>query len=293
LDAIKVTAPELWGREMRARLVVLIAVVALLAGALLAVVAMRGLTPPSAPATHPPAQSPGRPPLQGTVDFIDTFNTIDASRWGVSDRVATGDWMENDWRPNLAATRPEGLVLSMSRSEQGSASPLSSAEIYSHEAHRYGYYEVRMRAPRGAGAITGAFTYADGGDNIPPQEIDIEILGRDTRSAYLSYHMAGHATEKIFHLPFDAADGFHTYAFEWAPGVIRWYIDDTLAHEAREHVLQGMTKPQRLILNLWGTAMLYRWAGRINPNDAPWRLTMACIARADRYPGRALCPTTR
>lgn len=278
---------------MRTRLVVLIAVIALLAGALLAVVIMRALTPPNAPTAHPPAQGPAQPPIHATVDFIDTFNGIDASRWGVSDRVATGDWMENDWRRDLASTSPEGLVLSMARSEQGAASPLSSAEIYSQEAYRYGYYEVRMRAPRGAGTITGAFTYADGSDNIPSQEIDIEILGRDTRSVELSYHIAGHATGKIFHLPFDAADGFHTYAFEWAPGVIRWYVDDVLAHETREHALRGMTKPQRIFLNLWSTSMLYRWAGRIQPNTAPWRLTLACVARADRYPGRSLCPVNR
>jgi endo-1,3-1,4-beta-glycanase ExoK len=278
---------------MRTRLVVLIAVIALLAGALLGVAIMLLLKPPGAPAAHPPAQTSAQPSIHATVDFIDTFNGIDASRWGVSDRVATGDWMENDWRRNLASSGPEGLVLSMARSEQGSASPLSSAEIYSQDAYRYGYYEIRMRAARGAGAVTGAFTYADGSDNIPSQEIDIEILGRDTRSAYLSYHIAGHSTEKIAHLPFDAADGFHTYAFEWAPGVIRWYIDDLPAHEVREHVLQGMTKPQRMFVNLWGTAMLYRWAGRIHPADAPWRLTLACVARADRYPGRALCPVNR
>src|SRR5206468_1518902 len=115
----------------------------------------------------------------------------------------------------------------------------------------------------------------------------------ETRSASLSYHIAGHSAEKIAHLPFDAADGFHTYAFEWAPGVLRWYIDDQLAYESREHVLQSMTKPQRFILNLWGTAMLYRWAGRVEPSEAPWRLTLACAAHADRYPGHALCPLNR
>lgn len=279
---------------MRPRLVILIAIIALLAGALLAVVIMQSLKPSGAPPAHPPTQAPGQqPPINATVAFVDTFTTIDPSRWGISNRDATGDWMENDWRPNLASTSPEGLVLTMARSDGGGGSPLSSAEVYAHDAQRYGYYEIRMRVPRGVGTITGAFTYADGSDNTPPQEIDVEILGRDTRSVYLSYHMAGHATQKIVHLPFDAADGFHTYAFEWGPGVIRWYIDDVLAHEAREHVLQGMIKPQRLILNLWGTAMLYRWAGRVQPNEAPWRLTMACVARADRYPGRALCPAAQ
>src|SRR5690242_3159185 len=115
---------------MRPRLVVLIAVVALLVGALLAVVIMQALKPsPSAPPTRPPVQTPARPPVQATVDFIDTFDGLDTSRWGVSDRAATGDWMENDWRQALAIPGREGVDLTMARSGEGSASPLSSAEI--------------------------------------------------------------------------------------------------------------------------------------------------------------------
>jgi beta-glucanase (GH16 family) len=90
-------------------------------------------------------------------------------------------------------------------------------------------------------------------------------------------------------LPFDAADGFHTYAFEWRPDAIRWYVDGVMVHEARGARVERMTAEQRLFVNLWNTEQLHRWTGRIRAHDAPWTLNVSCVAQAPVYPGRPLC----
>jgi beta-glucanase (GH16 family) len=242
--------------------------------------------PPAPPAQAPPAG----PTVPMGAPFIDLFDRVNAERWNISDRPPSGDWQENEWRSEQLSLSPDGLVLTMSRTPDGSDAPLASGEIFSRGAYRYGYFEVRWRVPRGAGIVSGAFTYVGQEGRVRPQELDIEILGRDTRSAYLSYHVAGQSAEKIIRLPFDAADGFHNFAIEWSPRSVRWYIDDDMVWEASDPIIQRMTKPEQFMIDLWATEQLYRWAGYVDADAGPWRLIIACAAQAREYPGHSLCP---
>lgn len=258
-------------------------------------------SPPSAPAPAPaPAPSspatqaspPTLPPSPATGRaFLELFDHIDSNRWDVSERPPNGSWQENEWRADRLAPGPGGLVVSMVQTPAGASAPLASGEIFTRDTYAYGYFEVRWRVPRGQGVVSGAFTYAGQEGRALPQELDIEILGRDTRTAALSFHVAGHAREQNVHLPFDAADGLHNFAIEWTPRSVRWYIDDDMVWEADDAIVQHMTKPERIMLNLWGTEGLYRWAGHVNPNAGPWQMSVACVAQAREYPGHSLCPT--
>jgi endo-1,3-1,4-beta-glycanase ExoK len=87
-----------------------------------------------------------------------------------------------------------------------------------------------MKAPRGTGLVTGLFSCAGQEGGPRPNEIDIEVLGRNTRVAELTIHENGKATSKKVTLPFDAADGSHVYGFDWQPGHVRWSIDGQLVH---------------------------------------------------------------
>ena len=96
----------------------------------------------------------------------------------------------------------------------------------------YGRFEVRAKSPTGPTGSTGlwpAFWLRpdDGGNG----EIDVVELAGGAE-----YHRA--ATQAIFYdytpvkqdhrYTFGTghpADGFHTYATEWEPGVLRWYVD--------------------------------------------------------------------
>jgi beta-glucanase (GH16 family) len=108
-----------------------------------------------------------------------------------------------------------------------------SARIFSiSEANRplYGYIEGRLRIPRGKG-IWPAFWML--GDNLPSAnwpgcgELDImEILGHEPWKLYGSFHASGWDGQGIAYGDF--GNGYHTYAMNWTPNCISFYVDDQL-----------------------------------------------------------------
>lgn len=262
------------------------AVAALMLAAVGALVLFADPTPPAESAVSAPRTA--QTPLPANVNFIDRFEALDAQRWAASHGWSNGDWVENDWRREQLGLTSEGLAITMAPSA-GGEKPYSSGEIASNESFVYGYFEARMRVPRGDGVVTGLFTFTRSGGPRTWQEIDMEIVGRDTRVLELAYHVAGRPKKIMIDLPFDAAEGFHTYAFDWRPDAIRFFVDNRLVHEANGSRVEQMTSPQRFIVNLWNTEQLYRWTGRVRPSEAPWTLHVACVAQAREYSGRALC----
>lgn len=242
------------------------------------------LVRPAAP--QPQAPTPGT--LPDYVRFIDRFGRVDGERWIVSDGWHNGEWVHNDWRASALRPGPDGLAIVMSRNEPGAAKPLSAGELQSQELYRYGYFEVRMRVPRGEGTGIGFFTFTRPEGTASWQEIDVEIVGSNTRAVELTYHRAGRSRSERLYLPFDAAEGLHTYAFEWTREGVRWYIDNEFAHEEIGGGAELLTSPQRLYLSLWGTR-IEAWAGRIDFAQAPWTLEVTCVAQAREYRGVSLC----
>lgn len=227
----------------------------------------------------------------GPARFVDRFagRTLDP-RWHRHDRAAQAAWSENDWRPeNVRLNRP-GLSLVLDKSKPGSASPLSSGEINRAELFRYGYFESRFKVPRGAGVITAFFTYVrEDGTRKTWNELDIEILGRDTRTIELTVHVEGKSVNRKIDLGFDAADDFHTYAIEWRPDAVLWYVDNKLVHSVTGHLVEKIRRPQTMHIDVWGTQELRKWAGKINPKAGPWELQVSCMAYRPSYSGKSLC----
>jgi endo-1,3-1,4-beta-glycanase ExoK len=220
--------------------------------------------------------------------FIDRFQTLDETRWRVSDGWSNGEWTANDWRRSQVRQSPGNLELTLART-RGGEKRFSSGELQSDMAFHYGYFETRLRAPRGSGLVTGFFAYTRAGGTSTWDEIDIEILGRNTRAVQLTYFSRGVRYITTVPLSFDAAEGMHTYAFDWSPTYIRWYVDGVMVHEetgARGPLPQS---EQRLYLHLWNSETLRAWLGAILPWDGPWRLNVSCIAYARAYEGRSLC----
>ncbi|MEZ6024206.1 MAG: family 16 glycosylhydrolase [Hyphomonadaceae bacterium] len=226
--------------------------------------------------------------LEG-VRFIDRFDSVDPYRWRVSDGWDNGAWMANDWRASQIDAGASGLTITLDRHPDGGDKLFASGEMQTHEEYQYGYFETRMRVPRGEGLVTGFFTYTQPNGRPTWEEIDIEILGRDTRTMEVTYHLHGRSRMTSVDLGFDAAEDFHTYGFEWTPEAIRWYVDNRLVHEVNGPSVREMRRPQRFYLHLWSSTELFRWVGHINPYEAPWRLAVACVAQAETYRGRALC----
>lgn len=217
--------------------------------------------------------------------FVERFDGSVDARWSVSDGWSNGDWMSNDWRRSAVETAPGLMSLVLQPGPEDSKYKLASGELQSHDRHRYGYFEVRMKVPRAPGVVTGFFSYAGRDGRTQPNEIDIEILGRNTRVAELTIHENGKATSKKVTLPFDAADGFHVYGFDWQPGYVRWYVDGQLVHAVNGGAARRLVRPQQVILNLWASEQLHSWVGKLDLAKAPWRLDVSCTAYAPTYAG--------
>ena len=223
------------------------------------------------------------------VAFIERFRALDSNRWVFSDGWSNGSFMENDWRSRAYSITPDGLAITLDWNEPGAGKIFSSGELQSRESFRYGYFEARMKVPAGEGLVTGLFTYTQPNGRSSWEEIDIEILGRDTRTMELTYHVHGRSRQTGIDLGFDASEDFHIYGFEWTENAVRWYVDGRMVHEVRGARVADLRRPQRLYLQLWNSAELYRWVGHINPQEAPWVLHVSCIAQAREYRGAPLC----
>ena len=255
--------------------------------------------PPRPPAVRPAPQTP-LPPLAPAHPretaaaggpFVEKFQTFDeVSRWYVSDGWSNGAWMSSEFLRSHLALSPQGLVATLSRTPpDSSAKSYAGAEFRTRQPYGYGYFEGRMTAPRGPGTVIALFTYRGPEPAHRNQEIDIELLGDHTRTVDLTIHQ-GQRTENVrAPLGFDAAEGFHTYAFDWRPHSIRWYADGVLIHESHGQKVPIPDLQQQFFFDLWNSTMLYRWVGPIDERYAPWVVTISCMAYAERYEGKPLC----
>jgi beta-glucanase (GH16 family) len=235
------------------------------------------------------AQQTGWPPTDRAA-FIDRFEGRTLHRrWSLADGWHNGDLFSAEWRASQAQLTPEGVELVMAPAPIGAQKPYMSAELRTRETYLYGYFEARLRMPRGPGLVAAFFSFARPGDRETQNEIDVELLGRDPSIVELTYHVGNLATREIVTTGFDASLDFHTYAFEWRPDSIHWYLDNQLVHTSDEDQVRALVHPQRIELSLWNSDQLPRWLGSIDHAQAPWRMTVACVAYAPRYEGRSLC----
>lgn len=232
--------------------------------------------------------SPDRLPQVGEA-FIDRFDGEFGDRWTISDGWSNGAWMASEWSKSEVEVRPDLLTLSVRKAPTGAKNPLLSGEIQSHDQHRYGYFEARMKTPRDPGLVMALFTYAGFESGQRPNEIDIEILGRNPRVAELTIHENGKATAKKIRLPFDASEGFHTWGFDWQPDHVRWYVDGRMIHEETGAAARRLVRPQQMIVSIWASETLHKWVGKLDIDKAPWRLEVSCAAYAATYAG-PICP---
>ena len=127
--------------------------------------------------------------------------------------------------------------------------PYSGGEFRSKDFYGYGRYEVSMKAIKNDGVVSSFFTYTGPSDNNPWDEIDVEILGKDTTKVQFNYFTNGTGNHEYMHdLGFDASENFHTYAFEWYEDKIIWLVDDVEVHSVTENIPVTESK---IMMNAW------------------------------------------
>lgn len=161
---------------------------------------------------------------------------------------------------------------------------VSSALIRSEWTGRYGYFETRVRMPKGIGVFPAFWLNPDvGPDGVLswPPEIDIfefvnngvedtatmlhsGIVNRNpaTPITLISSSPKWNEQFKYYRTPFDLTDAFHTIGLEWTPGLARLFVDGVHVYArkcpwARDSGAPGPNA--HVILNF---ALGGPWAGR-------------------------------
>ena len=125
-----------------------------------------------------------------------------------------------------------------------------------HFTFTYGYLEMRGRIPSGRGLWPAFWLYVDKDDGTG--EIDVfEFLGHEPNIVHMAYHFP-ELQQFWFNGP-DYSQDYHTYAIDWQPDHIAWYVDGVERARATNAI---PNEPMYIILNL---AVGGPWPG--NPDE--------------------------
>ncbi|PJI91453.1 endo-1,3-1,4-beta-glycanase ExoK [Yoonia maricola] len=225
--------------------------------------------------------------------FFDDFETFDESLWGLSDGWVNGDWQNCMWSKDNVAV-DDGLLALRFAKEANDKRDYTCGEIQSRHVYGYGTYEARFRTSTGSGLNAAFFTYIGPHHGKPHDEIDFEVLTRDTTAVSLNTYVGGEPNNgKRVPLPQPAEDGFITYSFVWDPDGIRWYVDGVLMHETAESSPLP-ANDQKIYASLWGSESFPNWMGNFVEPDAEVLMDIDWIAftaldEGCQFPGSLVC----
>jgi len=182
---------------------------------------------------------PSSRPAPGRLVFSDEFDdgVVDEAKWDFEyprhGDMAHSNWDngEAQWYKRENVTEVGGRLLLIARRERtvspesGRAFGYSSGLIQSKPSFsfRYGYMEARMRLPKGSGLWPAFWTWPSN-EQWPP-EIDVmEFYGDNPTLTHQTYHYAGGSSGSEAAAE-DWTSGWHTFAVDWRPDGLDWYVD--------------------------------------------------------------------
>jgi endo-1,3-1,4-beta-glycanase ExoK len=210
--------------------------------------------------------------------YIETFDDSDfRDRWWFSNYESGGAHKATAWRRRMASVEipvvdaaglTGALTLRLAPSGESSDRPFLGAEVQRGGGHLYGDYEVIMQAGKGPGVVTAFFTYTGPHFGDPHDEVDFEILGKDTTSAWINRFVDGERMPGMtLPLGFDAAAAPHLYKMAWRTDSITWSVDGQDIHQITDADMPIPSHAGKLFLSLWaGHEKQIGWLGEADPD---------------------------
>jgi hypothetical protein len=139
---------------------------------------------------------------------------------------------------------------------------VASAEFYSSASYGYGRFEARIRFAAGDGVVSSFFMWKNGSEVSGTfwNELDFEKLGADCHVETNAISGNPPTNRNQTAAVSDACSTYHTYAYEWTPEAIAWFIDGVEVRRETGAVAAGFAD------NASATGMQIRF--NIWPGDA-------------------------
>lgn len=198
--------------------------------------------------------------MPGGPSFVDDFTTFNQSRWYVSDGWTNGSHQNCTWSKDLIRLSDGVLTLGFEKRKLKDRD-FGCAEIQTKQRFGYGTYEARMKTDTGSGLNAAFFSYIGPSDKQPWDEIDFEILTRDTSKVQTNVYIAGKGkNEKLVDVAGGTESAFNDYAFVWEKDRLRWYLNGQLVNTITDPA-KLPTHAQKIFFSLWGSDTLTGWMG--------------------------------
>lgn len=192
--------------------------------------------------------------------FVDDFASFNPSRWYVSDGWTNGSHQNCTWSKDLIRLSDGVLTLGFEKRKLKDRD-FGCAEIQTKQRFGYGTYEARMKTDTGSGLNAAFFSYIGPSDKQPWDEIDFEILTRDTSKVQANVYIAGKGkNEKLIDVAGGTENAFNDYAFVWEKDRLRWYLNGQLVNTITDPA-KLPSHAQKIFFSLWGSDTLTGWMG--------------------------------
>ncbi|MER8750022.1 family 16 glycosylhydrolase [Mesorhizobium sp. M1050] len=192
--------------------------------------------------------------------FVDDFKSFDRARWYVSDGWSNGSHQNCTWSKRQVSLSDGVLSLGFEK-QQLKNREFACGEVQTKQRFGYGTYEARMKTDTGSGLNAAFFSYIGPSDKQPWDEIDFEVLTKNTSKVQVNAYIAGKGkNEKLVDVPGGTESAFNDYAFVWHKDSLRWYVNGQLVNTITDPA-KLPTHAQKIFFSFWGSDTMTGWMG--------------------------------
>lgn len=182
-------------------------------------------------------------------------------------------------------TRTAVILILMLFGAEAPGKDYKGAELRTKLSYLYGRFEARFLSTAREGVLASFFTYHDGVMPANWNEIDIEILGRyddEIQFNVITPGQVNHVGRRL--LGFNPHREFHTYAFEWTPSYVAWFVDGVEVYRQTGTHIQSLTRAQKIMMNIWNP-QYPNWVGAWDDRVLPAFAFYDWVSYASYTPG--------
>jgi endo-1,3-1,4-beta-glycanase ExoK len=241
-----------------------------------------------------------QPAFAQQASFVDNFDALDKALWKVSDGWANGAHQNCEWK-NSEITVSDGMLNVGFSPKPTDTRAYRCGEVRTQDTIGFGTMEARIKTPAGSGLNAAFFTYIGPENKQPHDEIDFEMLLKDTGVMQTTTFVSGKSGDgtpgngngEDHVLPNKSDADFIDYAVTWTPDEMKFYINKQLIRTITKAEEIPKT-PQRLFFSLWGTDTLSDWMGPFTAPAEPIAMQVDWVAYTAlgeecQFPESVLC----